>query len=356
MNRFNKLLCLLLISLLPVAGYTKEKVRNPPSPPLPPKPPSRNLHPTNDSSREGGRHVFIPQESVQEVEITFIENSGDIIIQGTEGEQIEIISEDYEDPDYEEDEEADENGFISVFSVGRDNTGFGLSISETDESVEIVGLPNTSSSDFTINVPNKYALKVQIIGNGDCTLQDFDGEIEMTVAEGDAIIRNVTGPATLHNMNGDLLVYFSSVSQDAPTSITNLNGDTVVSIPEDTKANLKMNSLNSDIRTNLNVDYEKGRRDPYSFIGGMREVNGTLNGGGVLIQLESINGDIVLKKSQREAAETHERQRVEKAKEAARLRKERERERIEKVKEATRLRKELARQRVEEAKKAMEDN
>ncbi len=99
-------------------------------------------------------------------------------------------------------------------------------------------------------------------------------------------------------MNGDLVVGFSEISQDAPTSITNLNGDTVVSIPANTRANLKMKSLNSDIRTNLDIEYDTQKRDrhAHTFKFGPRTVSGKLNGGGVLISLESINGGIVLKK------------------------------------------------------------
>ncbi len=264
MKRLNKLLCLLLISLLPAAGFSKD----------------------------GVKHAFTPQESVRSVEITFIENYGDITILGTEGAQIEIVAEDYQEPD----DENEENGYSSVFSGGRDNTGIGLSIEEDKDSVKIMGLPNIDSSDYTIHIPNRYSLKVNNIGYGDSIIQNFKGEIEVAVAEGDAVIKDITGPATLHNMNGDLVVHFSEVSQDAPTSITNLNGDTVVSIPEDTQANLQMKSLNSDIRTNLNIDYDTPNLDRHTFNIGQRTVTGKLNGGGVLISLEAINGDIVLKK------------------------------------------------------------
>ncbi len=266
MNQIKQLLCLVLLGLFPTVGL----------------------------AREGAKHSFIPAETIREVRLTFIENYGDITIEGTEEEEITIIALDYEQQN-EEDEEGDD--FISVFSVGRDNTGIGLTIEEDKDSVKIVGIPNSASSDYAISIPNRFSLKVNNIGNGDSIIQNFKGEIEVSVVEGDAIIRNITGPATLHNMNGDLVVSFSEVSQEAPTSITNLNGDTVVSIPADTRANLKMKSLNSDIRTNLNIEFDTQRQDRHAYNFGPRTVSGKLNGGGVLISLESINGDIVLKKN-----------------------------------------------------------
>ncbi len=265
MNKLKKLPTLILFSLLPAVGL----------------------------AAEGAKHSFIPADTVHEVQLTFVESYGDIFIDGTDAKEITIIADDYEQP--EDEDEAD--GFVSVFSIGRDNTGIGLTIEENENSVKITGVPNSASSDYSIRIPHHFSLKVNIMGNGDTIIQNFKGEIEVAVAEGDAVIRNISGPATLHNMNGDLVVSFSEVFQEAPTSITNLNGDTVVSIPPDTQANLQMKSLNSDIRTNLNIAYDTDKRDPYRHNIGQRTVTGVLNGGGVLISLESINGDIVLKKA-----------------------------------------------------------
>nr|NQU89308.1 hypothetical protein [Bacteroidota bacterium] len=59
-------------------------------------------------------------------------------------------------------------------------------------------------------------------------------------------------------------------------------------------------SLHGDIYTDLDIDVKrddkKGKSNNLSFIGGMNDIDGTINGGGVKMTISSINGNLFLRK------------------------------------------------------------
>ena len=126
-------------------------------------------------------------------------------------------------------------------------------------------------------------------------VEDFGGELEISTLNSDVALMKITGPVVLDMVNGNIDLVFSSVNQNSPMSIKTINGDIDISFPSNAKAGLEMSSLHGDIYTDLDIKVNREKEEGLKFIGGMSNIDGTLNGGGVEMSISTINGNIYLR-------------------------------------------------------------
>jgi len=134
---------------------------------------------------------------------------------------------------------------------------------------------------------DKLSCKTIIIKDGDTTIINGMGaqmnltfevfmppdvELSLETINGSIEIKGLTGPMEIETINGEIDLYISS----------------------DHKADLSMSTINGTLYTNLNLEFIS-RKDNMCKVGG--DVDTKLNGGGVDIDLETINGTIYLRKA-----------------------------------------------------------
>ena len=130
----------------------------------------------------------------------------------------------------------------------------------------------------------------------DVEVESFSGEIEISTMNADVIMKDVTGPVILDLMNGDIDLAFANINQQSPMSIKTLNGDVDITLPPSAKVNLDLNSMHGDVYTDLDITMDRDKDDRgLKFIGGMSNITGKLNGGGVKMAISSMNGNIYLR-------------------------------------------------------------
>lgn len=80
-------------------------------------------------------------------------------------------------------------------------------------------------------------------------------------------------------------------------SVKSINGEVDLTLPSAAKADFDLSSLQGDIFTDLDIAVDKkGKEDGERFLGGMNNIKGKLNGGGVKVTVSSINGNLYLRK------------------------------------------------------------
>jgi len=186
-------------------------------------------------------------------------------------------------------------GLRSLYGSRNDNTGIGLSVIEENNEFKITGASKQAEdARYKFLVPNNVFISLDCsspFADEDIVIRDYSGEVEAKILNGGIEFENLTGPAILYAINGDVTGIFSTVNQEYPISITSVNGDVDVSLPNDTKADLKLSSVNGEIFTDMDIEFNE---KDMPRIGG-RNVIGKLNGGGVDIHLETINENIYLR-------------------------------------------------------------
>ena len=191
-------------------------------------------------------------------------------------------------------------GLKSLYANGTDNTGLGLEVTVEGSTIKVTKV-NKRDGQYKIKVPKNVSLFIEEMswhGGNDLKISDIEGDIEVQAKNSDVVIRNVNGSVVAHNTSGDIDVIFSKVNPEKPTSITNVSGEVDVTLPADTKANLKTKSISGEVYTDLEVLTDK-KGDPKSKDmkqWGGYETKGTINGGGVEMRLESISGNVYIRK------------------------------------------------------------
>jgi len=185
-------------------------------------------------------------------------------------------------------------GLRLVGEGGTDNTEVGFYVIKEGNNLIVKNLRKSRSAE--IYLPANQNISVKSTWNGNIKIYDFKGEIEANAQlNGSVRIEEISGPLTANALNGTIDVTFSKVYQGSPVTVYTTNGAVDITLPKDTPANLSLGSTNGEIYTNfdLSVPDKKGLRPISS-----KKVGGSINKGGVKIQLRSTNGNIYLRKKE----------------------------------------------------------
>lgn len=182
-------------------------------------------------------------------------------------------------------------------------TGAGLDIEEQDNTVIVrSGLPSVSV-DLHIQVPVQTSVRLGTVINGDIRVTGVRGEHELSNNNGGIEAKQVAGSVVAHSINGKILVSLTSVTPDKAMAFSSLNGDVDVTVPANTKANLRMESQNGDVYTDFDVAQrpqagnQEGRSEGRYRVKVERGVFGAINGGGPEMSFKTFNGNVHLRRA-----------------------------------------------------------
>ncbi|MEE4196507.1 MAG: DUF4097 family beta strand repeat-containing protein [Bacteroidales bacterium] len=192
-------------------------------------------------------------------------------------------------------------GLKSLYGNGaEDNTEIGLQVLNQGGIIEIQGASKKAEdAKYIFKVPKGVNVKIDYrspFAKETIRVVNFSNELEISTLNRNLDLKNVTGPVVLNTTNGDINIAFSSINQEAPTSISSINGVVDITLPHSTPAKISLSTINGEIFTNFDINFEKKTKNGLSYIGGGQKINGTINGGGVDIKLSTINDNIYLRK------------------------------------------------------------
>jgi predicted membrane protein len=176
-----------------------------------------------------------------------------------------------------------------------DNTGLGINVSETGNSVVVQQLKRTSSPSIKILVHKDVIVAFEFKSQygGTAKFSNMENEIEVSAQYNNIEMVNVTGPMVVKSVYGHVEAQFNSTIK-SPISIVSVYGYVDMTLPSATKASIRMDSSYGEIFVSpeLKIDVSReGDMVRYS-----DRVQGKLNGGGDLqIDLSSNYGKIYLR-------------------------------------------------------------
>jgi len=197
------------------------------------------------------------------------------------------------------------SGSVTAQGLRRlDPDSIGLNIEEQNNVMFITTRNTTLDADITVKVPTKTNL-VLWTQKGAITVEGVAGEVEASSNTGPVTLSDISGSAVAHSVDGAVKASFREVAAGKPMSFISLNKAVDVTLPGDTKANLKLmtdnGSVYTDFDTKLNrepvavQDSRQQGRGRYQFQ--VRNIfSALLNGGGPEFDLRSLGGDIYIHK------------------------------------------------------------
>jgi hypothetical protein len=181
----------------------------------------------------------------------------------------------------------------------------GLTVVEENNKVNVSTESMRNAVDLTVQVPYASSVYLRAPMGGTMLVENISGEIEVNGGMGAVTLRNVSGSAVVHTMNGDIEASFARIAPDKPMSFSTMNGDIDVTLPADLKADLKLRSQMGNIYSDFDVSLKQTPQKVENAGGGAKgeyriafdkSIYGTVNGGGPEISFNTFHGDIFLRK------------------------------------------------------------
>ncbi len=159
--------------------------------------------------------------------------------------------------------------------------------------------------DLTIHVPERINLDVSTVIDGTVTVRGTEGDLVAENVNGPLQVLDVAGSGSLSNVNGDIALTVRD-RPDQPWTIETVNGDVDAQFPDALEADLSFETMHGEIFT----DYEVTAR-PAPVTKGERRADGLfvyrqepavyarIGSGGPAIDIETLNGDIFLRRLER---------------------------------------------------------
>ncbi len=185
--------------------------------------------------------------------------------------------------------------------VGESGNDVKLHTSGGDIEVDrVIGRLAAQTSGGDIEVGYVQGLCKLHTSGGDIEVEKVLDNIEIRSSGGDIIILSALGTITAHTYGGDLDVtkrYHSRVKNNRIEMVTaggEIDLQLPVGMPADIKALIKLtrSDLNYQIDSDFSLEVQRQRKGGRTYLRG----DGTINGGGDLIYLETTNGDINIQK------------------------------------------------------------
>ena len=224
--------------------------------------------------------------------VTFEINSADVKIEGGNSDEMVIRASGEREVIPER-----AKGLKAVYYDAVDNTGIGLAVTKDGNGLKIEKAVRKSVK-YTVRLPRKVAVKFQQTnwqGGSNISISNMDGDLEITSLNADVDLINVTGPVVANSTSGTIKVVYTNFSQEKPSSISNISGAVDIALPASAKSNLNLHSINGEIFTDFEWP-KKQSKDGMEKVGFGNTIKTEINGGGVGIQLNTISGNIYVRK------------------------------------------------------------
>lgn len=183
------------------------------------------------------------------------------------------------------------------------NNSLEFSAEEYDNVVIVKSTPQ-GTTDFEIEVPKNFSLKISTINKGKIYVENVHGTMDVSNINGPITLKDISGSVSADALNKDITINFVEVTPDVAMAFSSLNGDIDITFPKSLKADIKVKSDRGEIYTDFDLKAKpsqakitKGndRRDNAYRVKVEKWIIGSINGGGPEILFKNFNGDVIIR-------------------------------------------------------------
>lgn len=219
--------------------------------------------------------------------------------------RIEVIGEDRQDVEIEFSIAGGERKIITP-SGTKTLTGGGyvLEVDEEDNYVEIDTDWRANKVNVTARVPRRADMSLSTTNDGEIIVRDIVGNLELENVNGPITATDISGAVIAETVNERIDISFSEISDSTAMAFSSVNGDLNVDLPADAGVQLHIDTSRGEIYSDFEVEVQQTeptveRREDRGGIEVRIEsvIVANINGGGPVIKLKSLNGNISIGKS-----------------------------------------------------------
>lgn len=180
----------------------------------------------------------------------------------------------------------------------------GVSVEEHDNSISVDSEMPMNKVAIVARIPRRADLDLSTVNDGEIIVRDVSGTLQLENVNGPITATNIAGAIIAESVNEKIDAAFSSVGKEGATSLSTLNGDITVSLPANAAVDLRIDSARGEIESAFDLDV-KPTKPTVERKEGRRGVSvrvedaivASINGGGPVIKLKTLNGNIRIGKS-----------------------------------------------------------
>jgi hypothetical protein len=183
-------------------------------------------------------------------------------------------------------------------------SGGGIEVEEDDNSISVESDSHTSKFEIIARIPRRADLELSTVQDGEIIVRDVSGVLELENVNGKITATNINGSVIAESVNDAINIGFTGVSTTGATALTSLNGDISVSLPTSAGVELRVDSSQGEIESDFDMDVKptKPTVERKEGRGGVSVrvedvIVATINGGGPVIRLKTLNGNIRIGKA-----------------------------------------------------------
>ncbi len=219
--------------------------------------------------------------------------------------RIEVIGEDREDAEFAVTAEQSERRIITPSgSTPVPGGGYALEVDEEDNYISVDTDFRMNKVNVVARIPRRADLELSTTNNGEILVSNVAGKLQLENTNGPITATNVSGSVIAETVNEDIDVSFSGIDANEPMSLISLNGDVSIGLPASAGAEFHIDTAEGEIYSDFEVDVRTAppvveRRDDRGGVEVRVEsvIIADVNGGGPVIRLKTLNGDVNIRKS-----------------------------------------------------------
>ncbi|MEM9533541.1 MAG: hypothetical protein AAGA23_21650 [Pseudomonadota bacterium] len=219
--------------------------------------------------------------------------------------EIEVIGEDRSDVELEVSAISSSRKIITPSGAMPITTsGFALEADEDENRVEVSTDWRNEKMKFLARVPRNASLELSTVNDGIIVVRNVHGDMDLRNVNGPITATGIVGSVAAESVNENIKIYFDEFGADATATLTTINGNLDVGIPDGTGAEFHLDTGRGNINTDFEVtvesrkpiierkDHEKGVKVKVETV-----ITAVVGDGGPIVRMKSLNGNLRISKS-----------------------------------------------------------
>lgn len=219
--------------------------------------------------------------------------------------RIEVIGEDRKDVEFSFIVSGNGRKIITPSGTHALTNGiYQLEVEEDNNRIEVETDAPTGKVDIVAKVPKRADLELSTVNDGEIIIRGVTGKMQLENINGPITAYNISGSVIAEAINKNINISFAQFDKGDVSALSSINGEVTVTLPAKAGVELHLDSNLGEIISDFDVDIlsTKPAIKRAGDSGGVRvrienTVTATINGGGPIIKMKTLNGDIKVLKA-----------------------------------------------------------
>jgi len=214
--------------------------------------------------------------------------------------RIEVVGEDRQDASFEVSVLDGTRKIVTPSGTKSLTSGaYSVEVEEKDNHMTVDTDWRANKVNIVAHVPRNTSLELSTVNDGEIIVRNITGKLVLENVNGPITATGIDGTVIAESVNEDINVSFNAVTGDQAMSFSSVNGNLNIGLPAKTGAELHIDSAEGEIVSDFEVEVQPSkpimsRDDTRHGVEVKVEsvIIAKINGGGPVIKLKTLNGNI----------------------------------------------------------------